>query len=109
MKLSRLIRTPIVAIFISLSLSLTAFSQTEKLGGVSFTPPKGWTKTLKENIVSYSDLNEATGKYCIITLYGATPGTGSAKDDFIREWTNLVTKPFGADANPKTETETIDG
>lgn len=86
-----------------------AFCQTEKLGSVSFTPLKGWTKTARENTVAFSKLDEATGKFCIITLYGATPGTGSAPSDFKREWNNLAVKPLGAEANPKTETQAADG
>lgn len=87
----------------------SAFCQAEKLGIVSYTSPKGWTKTPKENIVVFSELNEKTGVFCAITLYGATPGTGDPKSDFTREWNNLVVKPFKADANPKTETEVADG
>ncbi len=68
---------------------LTALGQTEKLGIVKYTPPKGMTKTLKENVVAFSEFNEKTGKYCIITVYGATPGSGSSEGDFKSEWNNL--------------------
>ena len=94
---------------ICLSSPLAVLTQTEKLGIVSITPPKGWTRTAKENIVAYSESNPATGRFCIITLYGATPGTGKAQSDFAREWNNLVVKPFSAEADPKTETESADG
>jgi len=77
--------------------------QTEKLGIVNYTPPKGMDKLPRENIVAFSELNQATGKYCIITLYGATPGTGSPQGDFKREWNNLVVKTMKAEANPKTD------
>ena len=87
----------------------TAFCQTEKLGTVSYTPPKGWRRSPSENIVTFSELNETTGRFCTITLYGATPGTGNPQSDFAREWNNLVVKPFKGDANPKTETEAADG
>jgi hypothetical protein len=86
----------------------TAFSQAEKLGIVQYTSPKGMTKTLKENVVAFSELNPS-GTYCIITLYGATPGTGSTTSDFKREWNNLVVKTMKADANPTTETTLADG
>jgi len=94
---------------VCLSISQAVAAQTEKLGIVKYTPPKGWTKTVKENIVVFSQTNQSTGGYCIITLYGATPGTGNPQKDFAREWNNLVVKPFGAEANPKTETEAADG
>lgn len=87
----------------------TAICQTEKLGIVQYTPPKGMNKTPKENVVVFSELNQTTGKYCIITLYGATPGTGNPTGDFKREWTNLVVKTMKAEANPKTETTAADG
>jgi hypothetical protein len=83
--------------------------QTEKLGIVRYTPPPGWKKTPGENIVTYSELNETTGRFCTITLYGATPGTGKPQSDFTREWNNLVVKPFKGDPNPKTETEAAGG
>lgn len=98
-----------VTVFVCGSLPQSVFSQTEKLGIVRYTPPKGWNKTVKENIVAFTDLDEATGHFCIITLYGATPGTGSPESDFKREWNNLVMKPFKAEENPETATEVSDG
>ena len=86
----------------------TAFSQTEKLGIVKYTPPTGWAKTLKENIVAFSAVNQKTGGFCIITLYGVTPGTGSPQSDFRREWNNLVVKPLNAETDPKTESDVKD-
>jgi hypothetical protein len=83
--------------------------QTEKLGVVNYTPPKGWAKTAKENIVAFSQVDQTTGAFCIITLYGATPGTGSPEGDFKREWDNLMVKTLNAEPNPKTETVTDKG
>jgi len=85
------------------------FSQAEKLGIVQYSPVSGWTKTSRDNIVAFSDLNQTAGTYCIITLYGATPGTGSPNGDFTREWNNLVLKTMKAEANPKTDAQAGDG
>jgi hypothetical protein len=85
------------------------FAETEKLGVVSYTPPAGWKKTPKDNIVAFSDVNKTTAGFCIITLYGATPSDGTPQGDFDREWKTLVVKPLQADANPKTETELAGG
>ena len=86
----------ILGVFITLISCLTnvpvAFGQTEKLGIVQYTPPQGMTKTPKENVVAFREINQKTGTYCIITLYGATPGTGNSIGDFAREWNNLVVK-----------------
>lgn len=99
----------LIAQILCLFIPLTALCQTEKLGIVKYTPPPGWNKTPRANIVSFSELNQATGTYCIITLYGATPGTGSPNGDFTREWNTLVVKTMKVEANPKTDTQADDG
>ena len=88
----------------------TAVGQTEKLGAVKYTPPSGWSKTQnQENVIAFSSVDQATGRFCIITLYGATPSSGNPQSDFNREWNNLVVQPLKGEANPKTETVAVDG
>lgn len=96
-------------LFLVLFIPQTVFSQSEKLGIVSYTPPKGMTKTLKENVVAFSEMNQTTGSFCLITLYGATKSTDSPANDFTREWNELVIKTLKAEANPTTETTKADG
>lgn len=104
-----IIRLLVVAIF-CVWITPTAFGQMEKLGSVSYSAPKGWTKTAKvENVLAFSTLNEATGTFCIITLYGATPGTGNAQSDFTREWKKLAVDVLSAPLGPQTETQMEDG
>jgi hypothetical protein len=109
MKNSKIILALFATLILGLLIPSRAFCQTEKLGIVHYTPPKGMTKTPKENIVAFSEYNQTTGKYCIITLYGATPGTGNPTTDFTREWKNLVVKNMKAEANPTTETTVAEG
>jgi hypothetical protein len=90
--------------------SLTSFAQPEKLGIVKYTPPAGWTKTQTQpNVIAFSILNQTTGGFCIITLYGAAPGTGNPQSDFTREWNNLVVRTMKAEPNPSTASEAEDG
>ena len=53
--------------FMALSVCLlipgTVVGQTEKLGIVNYKPPKGWAKTLKENVFAFSDFNQETGRF----------------------------------------------
>lgn len=107
-KLSKTLCLSLLVLLVCLFIPQAVFCQTEKLGTVSYTPPPGWKKSPSENIVTFSQLNEA-GRFCTITLYGATPGTGNPQSDFAREWNNLVVKPFQGEANPKTETEAAHG
>lgn len=94
---------------VCLSFSHAVVAQKESLGAVKYTPPKGWTKTQKENVVTFSDINQAAGTFCLITLYGATASSGSPETDFTGAWNNLVVKPWGAEANPETATEKAEG
>ncbi len=112
MKLFNIDRTILLGLVLTLTFLFVppaVFSQAEKLGAVQYTPVKGWKKTAKDNMVSFSELNEATGKFCIITLYGATPSTGKPEGDFVRDWNERVVKTLGAQGEPKTETEAADG
>ena len=113
MKIASINRKALLCLFTALSVCLlipgTVFGQTEKLGIVNYTPPKGWTKTSKENVVAYSVLNRATGGFCVVTVYGATRGTGNPQSDFKREWDELVVKGLNAEPNPKTETRVREG
>ena len=85
------------------------FCQTEKLDIIEYTPPKGWAKTPKGGVMVYTDSNKSTNAFCILTVYPSTPSAGSPQKDFANEWNELIVKPFKADANPKTETQTDDG
>ncbi len=109
MKTPKLILGLLIAQIFCLVIPSAIFGQTEKLGIVQYTSPRGWKKTPKENVVAFSELNETTGRFCIITLYGATPGTGNPQKDFTREWNNLVVTTLGAAANPTTETQDVEG
>ena len=99
----------IAGLILFLFAPLSVFSQTSKLGVVQYTAPKGWTKTQKENVVTFSEIDQTSGRFCFITLYGATPSVGTPQKEFTKEWNNLVVKPWNAEANPKTETEKVDG
>lgn len=94
---------------VCLSFSHAVVAQKESLGAVKYTPPKGWTKTEKENVVTFSEINQAAGTFCLITLYGATASSGSPQTDFTGAWNNHVVKPWGAEANPETATENAEG
>ena len=99
----------LLAISIGLFLTQTVICQTEKLGAVNYTPPNGWTKTLKENAIVFSEVNQSTGRFCFITLYGATPSAGNPQTDFAKEWNSLVVKPWSGEPNPKTEMTAEEG
>jgi hypothetical protein len=89
----------------SISLVQRAFGQPEKFDITTYRPPQGWQKTSRQSFVSFITANQSTGGFCLIALYSAIPGSGNTEQDFAKEWDELVVKPYGAEKNPKTETQ----
>jgi hypothetical protein len=85
------------------------FCQTETLDMVTYTPPKGWTKTPKEDGVIFSDSNKTANVFCVMRVYANTASSGDAKKDFANDWETFVVTPYKADEKPKTETQNGDG
>ena len=106
MKASKIILSLFIAQILCLFVSQSIFCQTETLDIVSYTPPKGWAKTPKEGSIVYTDINKTTGGFCLLTVYASTTSSGNPNTDFTTEWNALVVKPFKAEANPKTESQT---
>lgn len=105
MNARKILSSVFVGLIVSLFIPQAAVAQTEKLGLVRYTPPKGWTKSAeKEHAVVFSDIDQAAGRFCLITLYSADPSTGNPKSDFDRAWNARVVEPWGAEANPETKT-----
>lgn len=87
----------------------SVFCQTEKVDIIQYTPPPGWTKTLKDGLTVYSNANKATGGFCLMTVYPSAVSLGTPLKDFADEWGEKVAKPFKAEANPKSQTQSQDG
>jgi hypothetical protein len=109
MNARKMMSSVFVGAIISLFVSQAVMAQTEKLGLVQYTPPKGWAKSAKEHAVVFSEIDQAAGRFCFITLYSAGPSTGDPKSDFAREWNARVVQPWSGEANPKTETTPDNG
>lgn len=99
--------------FIGLAFCLTvvnvAFAQSEKLGDITYSAPKGWAKVAKDHAVVFSEIDQKAGNFCFITLYAASASEGTPQKDFAREWKTRVVEPWGGEANPKTVTEPDNG
>lgn len=98
----------IIGLVFCLAATETILAQDGKLGDITYSAPKGWTKTAKDHAVVFNDINPAEGQFCFITLYAASASEGNPQKDFAREWKLRVVEPWRGDANPKTVTE-LDG
>jgi hypothetical protein len=71
-----------------------AFAQKETFDLYTFTPPKGWTKTVDKNFVSYIITNNKTKSWCRINITKSTISKGSIEADFESEWQGLIVKNY---------------
>ena len=75
-------------------------AQTETFDIVRYTPPQGWTKEVKANLVQYTITDKAKRTYSIIGIYASKLSSGDAAEDFRNEWNELVVKVRGEVAAP---------
>ena len=94
-------------ILLLLVISSNCFAQTETFDIATYTPPEGFKRDSKPGVVNYTNVNETKGSFCVITIYASTASSGNAEKDFTNEWNELVVTPYKAEANPKTETQTM--
>jgi hypothetical protein len=85
-------------------------AQTETFDIMTYTAPRGFTKTMRKGVVTYSNVDTAAGRFCVISIYASRPAAGDAASIFKKEWKDLAVTPFKAIPNPETETQsTPDG
>lgn len=87
--------------------AIISVAQTESFDIASFKPPAGWKKDVKQSVVNFTIVDNLKNTYCIIGVYSSVVSTGNEMADFKSEWNELVIKPLGASANPKTDTSTF--
>src|SRR6185436_5518257 len=109
MKITKIVFALLIAQISCLFVPQLVSGQTETLDVIQYTPPKGLTKTQKEGVVVFTGINKSTNGFCVLTIYASTPSVGSPQTDFANKWNEVIVKPFRAEANPKTETQSQDG
>ena len=107
MKTSKIVFGLFIGTILCLVAAPSIFCQTETLDIIQFTPPQGWSRTIKDGAVILGDRTANT--FCILTVYPGTSTSGNAQRDFDNAWNQFVVTPFKAPANPKTETTTAEG
>ncbi len=84
----------------------SSFCQTETFDIATYIPPHGWTKNLKQDVVTYTTIDNSKGSFCVLAIYSATGSHGTPQKDFENEWKALVATPYKTVDNPRTETQT---
>ncbi len=88
---------------------LSAIGQTESFGITTYNAPKGWTKEVAGNYVSYTISNKQTNSWCRINILKSTISKGGIEKDFESEWEELIEKNYHptatASLNPVQESD----
>jgi len=89
--------------------SVSIFCQTETFGSVQYARPQGWSKSEKSGVTIFSDTDQKTGGFCILSIYATVQSSGSPQKDFTQQWQSLIAQPFKTATIPKTDVQTDDG
>jgi hypothetical protein len=89
---------------IMLSALHFADAQTQKFDVMTYTPPKGWTAGQNGTAKSFTTIDKAAGKFCVMLLYPSVTNHGTPTQDFAYVWKTLVQETFNAGGNPEKET-----
>src|SRR5688572_23951516 len=82
----------VVVLFLLTTTSLLA--QTETLDLVTYSPPKGWAKEVRETGVAYTAVNENNNTWCQIIIMKSTASKGGIEEDFESEWQDLIVRNY---------------
>jgi hypothetical protein len=93
----------------TLLLISTVFAQQQTFDLITFTPPKGWKKEVKQNLITYTKIDNAKKTWCVIGVVKSTASKGNIEDDLQSEWNELAVKQYNADSMQATETKEADG
>lgn len=83
----------ILLMFLGVSM-VNVLAQKETFDLATYTPPTGWKKEVKENVVSYTKTDNIKKTWCQIGIYRSTASKGSVEADFNSEWQLLIATPY---------------
>ena len=100
----------IILLSIAFVVGSISFAQKSSFDIVSYTPPKGWKKEVKENATSFTIINNKTGNWCQIVIVKSTISKGDIEKDFNSEWQEMIVKSYKVtDAPEENEVQEADG
>jgi hypothetical protein len=99
------VRTILSSLFFA--IAITSIAQTETFDIATYTPPATWKKEVKETFVTYTEIKQNSGAFCVLGVYTSKNSSGNVETDFATDWQELVMKPFSVtEKNPATEKQT---
>lgn len=88
-------------IIVLLLLPLITVAQKQTFDITTYTPPAGWKKETRENIVVYSITDKVKKTWCQLSILKSTASKGSIDADFESEWKLLAATPYSIAEAPQ--------
>jgi hypothetical protein len=88
-----MIKKPFFFFLFSISV-VTTFAQKETFDLITYTPPIGWGKEVKENVIGYSKSDKTKKSWCRISIYRSVKSKANIDQDFESEWQELIAIPY---------------
>ncbi|MCL4549813.1 MAG: hypothetical protein M1495_14720 [Bacteroidetes bacterium] len=70
------------------------FAQKETYDLITYSPPQGWSKEVKENLILYTIVNKKNSSWCQVGIIKSTASKGDIEKDFESEWQELIVKNY---------------
>lgn len=70
------------------------FAQKETYDLITYSPPQGWSKEVKENLILYTIVNKKNSSWCQVGIIKSTASKGDIEKDFESEWHELIVKNY---------------
>jgi hypothetical protein len=93
----------IVLFYLVNSIAAGLFAQKQTYDLVSYTPPSGWKKEIKDNMTCYTITNSKKNTWCQIFVVKSTISKGNIEADFKSEWQELAVKNYHPSGEPQSD------
>lgn len=89
-------------IIVLLLFPLITAAQKQTFDITTYTPPAGWKKETRENIVIYSITDKIKKTWCQLSILKSTISKGTIDTDFESEWNMLAATPYSIAEAPQS-------
>ena len=99
--MKKIVLSCILSLFAIAMVSTSLFAQKETYDLITYSPPKGWQKEVKETLILYTTVDKKNNSWCQIGIVKSTNSKGSIDKDFESEWQDLVVKQYNPAGKPQ--------
>jgi hypothetical protein len=89
-----------LGIILLAAASAAAHGQASTFDIAAFTPPAGWQQEMGADHVTYTQVDNQAGTFCMFAVYSSQPAPAEPSSGFAAEWQALVGSSFASPVAP---------